>query len=272
MKLLKKRPYLIIAILFIILLLFVPYVVNKLMGISITHIHGDSNTWITFLGSYIGSIVSGIITFLGVLLSLEFTKSQSKKDKLPEKIDNLEEALEIIEKNITALESFINVTSPEQLLMPAHFRQTVFYQIDARYKLSKKPFPNIDEYTVIVERKIRKHLIKVNSKAYQIYRRFSFNLKEKYINCISPINDKLIDFEKLLVQEYQATQGDIIMTSFLSNLKLSDEHNKLIHEIIGELYFKEKDYLYELFDTFIQFQEELLNILHQLRNELDKEI
>jgi hypothetical protein len=176
---LKKRNYKTIIILFAFILMIIPITVNNLMSFSITKVYGDTNAWIGFLGGYIGAIISGFITFLGVLLTLEFTKSEASKDKLPAKIDNLEECLDLIEDNIASLDHFNRIDVLDTLQQPAHFRRTVFYQVSSRYTLSKTR-TNVDDYTQGIEKQLRKYLIKVDSSAYIKYRSFSEQLEKNY--------------------------------------------------------------------------------------------
>ena len=51
-----------------------------IIGSSITS-NVDNETWMSFLGSYIGSLIGALITLVGVIITISFTKKQSKEDK-----------------------------------------------------------------------------------------------------------------------------------------------------------------------------------------------
>jgi hypothetical protein len=266
---LRRKSYVLIIILFVFCLLSVPIVVNSLMSFNFTKVYGDTNAWIGFLGGYIGAVISGLITFLGVLLTLEFTKSETRKDKLPLQIDNLEECLDIIEGNLTTLNQLNQIDVQETINKQAHFRKTIFYTVGSEYNLLKKNDINIDDYTLLIEKQLRKHLIKVNAEAYISYRRFARNLEQNYLLHIEPITERLSTFQALVMEEYLALNPGTIINTSLANLKLSPNLLANRNKIIGDLYYKEYNYIASLIDAFSLIQIDLLDILESLRLKLD---
>jgi hypothetical protein len=265
----NKKLYRLFIVLFILLVFFIPYIVNWLMSFHVTKVYGNTDSWISFLGSYIGSVISGFITLWGVKLSLEFTKLESIKNKLPEKIDNLEECLDLIEENIAALNKFNRLDTPENLSKPARFREKIMYAVDAQYNLVEKTIPNIHDYTTEIEKQLRSLLLKVDAKTYILYRDFSNGLRYEFAKHIQPIKDRLGSFQQELMEAYKESDGDIITTGYLSNIKLRSEHQDEINKILSDLYFAEREYLMAIEDRFFQLREDLLDILQKLRDELD---
>jgi len=122
----------------IILLFLIPIVVNQLMSFNIAKVYGDTNSWIGFFGSYIGSIVSGLITFVGVLLTIKFTREESRREKLPEKINNIEECLDYIEDKLNEIEILTRVDMEEALCKRSFERTTKLFTIDDNYVNERK--------------------------------------------------------------------------------------------------------------------------------------
>lgn len=269
MNLGKRNYYWIIIILLLVLVLIIPIGVNWLMSFKVTNVYGGTSSWVSFFGSYIGSIISGFITFLGVLLTLEFTKAQSKKEKLPKIIYNLEECIDLLTNNISALSDFVRIESPENIIKPLHLRQNIFYVINSKYELDKSLVIDIDNFTINIERQIRQLLINVDSKSYKEFNEFVLSVREEYNNHIQPVKSRLIDFQFTLYENYN---DDVIYNTsgHLSNLELKPEHESIFKEIKVDLYKSEKKYLHSLINAYEMFYEKQLFSLKNFTSKLDK--
>jgi hypothetical protein len=263
----KRYLYLCIIVLFIILIFIIPFIVNWLMSFSVVKVYGDTNSWIGFLGTYIGSIISGLITFLGVLLTLEFTKKESRRDKLPEKIHNIEECLDFIEDVLGELEVLSRGDFEEILSKFSWERKYKLFEIDENYILRKKDIMNRLDTEYV--KKIRNYLVKVNSKSYASFKQFSNRLEGEYITHIKPIDDKLDAFQMEIIDVYQETDTATIISGNLNEIDLLEDHKQMIKEISSNLYYKEQEYIFALANTYRELKNELLEILFELTKEMD---
>lgn len=82
-KLLSKRKFLILVIIGI---LIAPIFSNWLMFQGSWKVAGSNSDWIGFFGSYIGAIFGGLITLLGVKLTIDAQEKRIKLDNYPRKI------------------------------------------------------------------------------------------------------------------------------------------------------------------------------------------
>lgn len=101
----KQKKRLILGVISVIaVLLILPIIINGLMFIRIIPIKGDENTWIsslsTFWGAIIGGIISGLLTLVGVSLTIkasfkgikdtiEFQSKEGYKDRVGSKLKHL---------------------------------------------------------------------------------------------------------------------------------------------------------------------------------------
>ncbi|MFU2014795.1 hypothetical protein ACM6Q7_06915 [Peribacillus butanolivorans] len=198
----NKQSILIITILTIIAIFAIPIGVNALMGRHFEGktVYGNASTWIAFFGSYLGSILSGVITLVGVLLTIRYTQKQSllslsreeeqhkenmrfvqeenRREKLPEIINNIEECIDFVEEALEELEflsrgdfeEILNVTRAEKKLK-------VFYINDA-YHLAKTD--KLVDLTKNYLKTIRNYTVKAATPAYEVFLRFSSYLKISY--------------------------------------------------------------------------------------------
>ncbi|MCM3774239.1 hypothetical protein M3225_28050 [Priestia aryabhattai] len=87
----KKSIWYAIAILVII-----PIVVNALMFIPVGKAVSTNSVWVGFFGSYIGSILSGLFTLLGVMMTINDLKNRESEDKLPKQLMAIDDLLMFI--------------------------------------------------------------------------------------------------------------------------------------------------------------------------------
>lgn len=125
-----------ILIISCIIVLLIPAGVNFLMSFKVVKVYGDTNAWIGFLGSYIGSVV----TLLGVLLTIRFTKNQARQEKLPEKITNVEECLDFVESILAEIDVLTRRDVQETLNKAPYERKYYLFNINDNYQLEKKRF------------------------------------------------------------------------------------------------------------------------------------
>ncbi|MED4045141.1 hypothetical protein P4640_19245 [Priestia aryabhattai] len=266
MRFSKKTYY----ILIIILLFTIPILVNHLMSFKVTKVYGDTNTWIGFLGSYIGAIISGIVTVFGVLLTIKFTREESKKDKLPEKINNLEECLDYLEDVLEDLDKLRMNDLSDVLYRKPSDRAKLLFDVDANYLLVKRE--NFNDFIKTHVKKIRGYTVKVDTQAYQAFRKFTDKLDTDYKNSIGLIESSLRGFQMHVIDNYMETH-DMIITSNnhkLDEIDLDEEDAQRIEKLKSDLYYKESDYIYELDEAYYQLKNALEDILVKLTDDFDR--
>lgn len=258
----KESPKIfIISVLSIIIILFIPWVLHLLLST------GSNSAWVSILGTYIGSVISGYITFIGVVLTLKFTKNENNKSRLPNKIQNADECLDILSDYIKKIRTFSAVDMEEHLMKSSHERSLKLYEISENFvliptdaeKLITKEFP----------KQIRGHLSHVNAKSYKEYRKFSINLSLQYMKFIFPVEKELEIFQQDLMDGYMDTDAHIIISGNLNELPLLSEDKERLKKIQSDLYYKEKEFLLSLENLCEEFKIKIGEITTELTNEMD---
>jgi hypothetical protein len=99
---------------FYLCILLAPVLVNMLMfapGGNLLAV-SDNAVWIGFFGSYLGGVISGILTLLGVRLTIKSSNDKEYMDTLPEKLLNTEEIILKLERQLELLNNlYKNQTS-----------------------------------------------------------------------------------------------------------------------------------------------------------------
>jgi hypothetical protein len=89
------------------LMIVFPVMINILMFIEIFPVAGDEKTWIsslnTFWGAIIGGVIAGVLTLLGVRITIRENHDKDFKDSLPEKIMFSEDIIFVLERQLKLL-------------------------------------------------------------------------------------------------------------------------------------------------------------------------
>jgi len=263
--LLSKKNKNTILVISCIIVLLIPAGVNFLMSFKVVKVYGDTSAWIGFLGSYIGSVV----TLLGVLLTIRFTKNQARKDMLPEKIANVEECLDFIENILDKIEGLEGRDIEETLYKNSYERRYFLFDINYNYQLEKKEV--LDNIIKNHPKKIRNYAVKSDTEAYRSYNKFVDNLETIYMQHIGEIDDRLRGFEGLVIDRYTDTHDMIIYSNDgrLNDIELDEEDLEKIRDIRSSLYYKEIDYTYALKETYESLREDFQRILEKLAKEFN---
>ncbi|WP_100373401.1 hypothetical protein [Bacillus sp. FJAT-45037] len=113
-----KFRYVFLAIALFIFLSLVPVLINQLMRIDwfSNVVVGDETIWISFYGSYMGGIIGGLLTLVGVMLTINY-QNKTKRKTVEEKnekgiriIDN------IIDKALVHLTFFLPALKEDYVL------------------------------------------------------------------------------------------------------------------------------------------------------------
>lgn len=240
------------------------------MGFHINKIYGDTNTWISFLGTYIGSIISGVITFIGVMLTIQFTRNENRRDKLPEKITNLEVCIDFVEECLDEIGVLKNVDIEELFYKGSHDRKLLLFDIDDNYILIRKE--NHKNLTRDYLKKIRNLTVLADTEAYWFYTNCKNEIHEAFINHIDSIESRLQAFQVSLIDNYLEDYDEIIISNNgrLTEIPLSSEDMILLNSIKSQLYRGEQKYIFELELAYGELLTGLNGVLYELTYELSR--
>ncbi|MEK4752286.1 hypothetical protein MKX72_07315 [Priestia sp. FSL R5-0597] len=274
-KNLSKRTYIILGILtLLILLVGVPAFVNYLMSVHIVKVYGDVPAWIGFLGTYIGSILSGAITLIGVILTLKHSERQSKiagalaktearRDSLPIMISHAEESLDIIREclqHINVLERIKN-----------HNPHVFLFILDDCYNFlqteeSKEFHTRLAESNKIM----RNHMLKIDKDAYQLFRDFENKLGGCYEDNIDPLHINATFLQVDLWDKHLEKEENIGKPrdfALLSTISLDSEEIIRLKKLRDDIINNERIYLYQYYDIYKELQRSLEEMLLRFSEE-----
>lgn len=171
----------------IAILIIIPIVVNALMFIPVGKAVSTNNVWIGFFGSYIGSILSGLFTLFGVMLTIKDLKMRELEDKLPKQLVAIDDLIAFINQQYGA---FLNLSDLKK--RDFYIRQRLDFTLEG---------PNDSEGLL-------KLASEVNLNTYKIVR----ELYDSFSNFERPIGGELV--------EYNISDIKTIYTECIEDLKV----------------------------------------------------
>lgn len=270
-KKLTTGTYIIIGIVTtLVTLVGVPAFVNYLMSVHVVKIYGDAPAWIGFLGTYIGSILSGAITLAGVFLTIKHSEKVSqnalksaekdaRQDKLPTMIFHSEECIDYISACLENIRELRDVNI-EELGMFSHERKLTLYIIDHNYNLVKTQ--EMQKYSKETFKVIRKHMIKIDANAYKHFRNFEHQFHLKFEEHLRVITLFIESFQNEILEKYMETHAEIITDrhSKLTDIELDKEDAQHLKDLKSDLYQKEKDFIRDLYFIYEDFHEHVIDL------------
>ena len=291
-KLKKNHNLKYIFLVSVLLLILLPVLVNVLMSFSISNVYGETSTWITFFGSYIGSVLSGLLTLSGVFLtirytqelnkeniaftqqenreSIRFTQQENRRNKLPEMIYNLEECLDFLEERREELDK-LKERSVEEVILDLHERELKLFYLNDNYQVQKSTIAIrfIKEYV----KQIRNYTVKVDTPAYESFLKFKESIALAYSKEVSPVESEFESFRQGLYIDYEITHSHILWTdnSKFTDIELSSSDTTALIIMKTNLFGAEYTYLRLLVDSYKELEEELSILLLDLTKEFSRE-
>ena len=226
------------------------------MSFEIVKVYGDNNAWIGFLGSYIGSIV----TLLGVLLTIRFTKNQARKEKLPEKITTVQECLD-------SIEDILEEMNKDQMFILDEDNK--FFKLNQDYliEITETHSKYIKEYP----RKIRNFSVKIDTEAYKAFSNFTDCLDDNYTKNIGVIENNLNTFRKNMLDTYSRQINNLRHKDdfSLSKVILLPKDEEIIYDLRSSLWQNDYSYKSSLGHAYYQLKKDLQRILLRLTKEFN---
>ncbi|MBD8848410.1 hypothetical protein [Priestia megaterium] len=272
----SKKTYIISAILLII----IPIVVNELMSFHVVKVYGDTNAWIGFLGSYFGSIISGVITLIGVLLTLQFSQKESKKaldltrkearrNQLPAMIARTQECLDIIDEVLPKIYD-LEKADIEELKKRPHHRSLRLFIVDDEYMLQKTETCEVFEKEMKEARKLlRNHMVQIDENAYKCFRRFEQEFTASYHMYIKEIENELMQFQGDVVTKYMYKYAHIIhnLEHKLNTIPLNKDDVLRLEKILRKLQTNEPKYISNFSEIYDILENDLNKMLIRFSEE-----
>ena len=274
---LTTGTYIIIGIITVLILLVgVPAFVNYLMSVHVVRVYGDTPAWIGFLGTYIGSILSGAITLIGVLLTLkhseklnkttlDLTREETRRNMLPKMIMHAEETLDLIDEFLDTVHE-LERADKSDINKNLFERSHKLFKVDSDFLLTyTQSFLTLEEKFNKNKKLIRNHMVQINEYAYERFRRFEENFKEIHETRIEPIENELLEFQGHIVTKYRDAYDDVItnLELPLNSIMLDQEDLHLLDKILRKLITAEKKYINDLNDIHFELQDRLNEMLLQ---------
>ncbi len=207
-----------IVIFIIIIIVVIPLLVNFIV-LKENYIYeiAKDNDWIGFLGSYIGSIVGGILTLLGVILTIIHTNNLNRKQIT---LDNLNREL-------------------ERLILLTHKIYEAFQVKDLCEYIR-----NVNSYKGLLDLNLK--FAANNSKEFQFFNLdlitcFNKNYKENELKIVWSEVEEIINQRNLIIEEYIKISRENSQPVEKNQIKYKDYKNEFLEKLINfELDYDEK--------------------------------
>ncbi|WP_340373284.1 hypothetical protein [Peribacillus sp. FSL E2-0218] len=243
------------------LMIAFPIVINILMFLHVFPVKGDVNTWISLLGTFWGAIISGVIsgilTLLGVQLTIKDNNELKKKEDYPGKLFRIEKLLSSLE---SAKDDFDNM-----LALNFGEKANIFFEINENYGITKTE--KHKKYTSALFEDINQDIVYVDSKSYRMFFESRRKMTDLYQENMWKVEYSLFEFTEDLIKKYSADGVDVVNINW-ANLKLDEDQKDVIKELKIELYKSERKYLYLLSevvnDLYYQLTEHYLDLIDEI--------
>lgn len=260
-----------------------PLIVNTLMYFRVERFpaRGNLSTWITFFGSYLGSVVAGLATIVGVYLTIRFTQSQNKelleftrkesqRERLPDMIHNLQECLDILECVKGKMEKTKNQGMKRNPSNDATNENLLLYYLDSELRLSKKESYN--DLNKTYPQQVRNYTVKVDAFAYEVFLQLSKNLDTAYEKHMPTFEAEYKDFLERIIKSHKIfdIHGNKLRNMYLFEGRLISEERNSLKILRKELYSKDNEYFNEIFKVYEAVTEKLEGHLLYLINDFNE--
>ena len=283
----------------LVVVVIIPFGVNFLMKPQMGAV-GQPDTWIAFFGSYVGSIMSGLLTLFGVRLTIQYTDRQNKinqlntdeanirqlnftreendnmlrearresrRNKLPEMMYQLGECIDLVQQQLNTLE--ILNRQDIKILQSGYDKETVFFHIDKDYSLA--PSFKTRQKALVSPKEIRNLAVKADTPAYEAFVRLEMKIRKAYLANIEETASEIAEFRSAFLRTYFNE-----VSAFLGNgtdwreIPLDTGDRQWLEDLQRRLYMRDREYLLDLMMAYSDLHRTLIEQLNSLSKEFSQ--
>ncbi|MCQ6282121.1 hypothetical protein [Bacillus sp. EB600] len=219
----------------------------------------DKEKQITFWGAVIGGVISGILTLLGVQLTIKHNNEQKRKEEFPRKLNHLEKITTFLEntdrdfKHMMSLEYFGE-------------RSSIFFEIDDNFQIKKTEKHTL--YTEYLLEGINKDIVFVDAFSYRIFFVTRRKINDLYKEIMWEVEHQLFEFTQDLIKLRSKEGFDVVNINW-SDLEQDDDQIKVINDIRRNLFKSEREYISTLIEMVRDMKFQLTDHYLDLINEMN---
>lgn len=238
-----------------------PIITNKLMFVGHYKVAGDDKTWIGYFGSFwgaiVGGVISGVLTLLGVQLTIKHNNDLKKREEYPEKLFRLETLMTYLEKRNNDFDRLLALDFGE--------KKNVFFEIDENYQLIKTQI--YFKYTDQLLETINKDIVYVDSKAYRMFFETRKKVNDLYQELMWEPEYSLFNFTDELIEKENKKGNDVVNINW-TEFSLDREQEKKLSSIRKNLYKNERKLIFHqseiVRDLSFQLEQHYMELIEEI--------
>ncbi|MFB5283589.1 hypothetical protein [Peribacillus sp. Hz7] len=220
------------------------------------------------------------ISFLALVMTLNLQKEQIDNQRkefkenrdeiyqssLPERILNLEEAIDIIREAINEIEILSREDFLDHLTKSPNERELKLFGLSENYVLKEED--TFKKITITTSNEIRNHVVRVNTESYKTFIKFKNDLFLINFNQKRTIESDFIAFYQKIMEIYTDSYPLLVISGPLSEIPLTDDENRELNKLKSQLYRVDQECIQLLSNAYNELMINLNNILEKLINDL----
>ncbi|MFF2287276.1 hypothetical protein [Peribacillus butanolivorans] len=220
------------------------------------------------------------ISFLALVMTLNLQKEQIDNQRkefkenrdqiyqssLPERIINLEESIDILRETIKEIELLSREDFLDHLTKSPHERELKLFGLSENYVL--KETDNFKKITISTSKKVRKHVVRVNTETYKAFIKFKNDIFSINFNQKRKIDSDFTAFYQKRMELYMDSYPLLVISGPLSEIPLTDDENRELNKLKSQLYRVDQECIQLLSNAYSELTIKLNNILEKLINDL----
>ncbi|QAS52392.1 hypothetical protein [Halobacillus litoralis] len=219
---------------------------------------GWNDTIIAGFIGFIGAVLGGTITLVGVLITIKENEKLRKKDEFPKKIDNIERCIIKLDDGVTEISKINERIDP-------YSDQGTFHNVNN--EISLELTDAYEEYTKNRLNNIQSDIVYIGSDTYELFLNFRSRIRSiENSLMLNPIRE-LEKFKHRIVEKY-----DLSFESLVGGISLSVLSREELNEYTSikiNIHDKDQEFIFSLQDEMISLISKLQNKKEELLRELN---
>ncbi|WP_440620121.1 hypothetical protein [Bacillus subtilis] len=200
--------------------------------------------------AFIGAIIGGGITFVGVKRTIKANEDLYYRNELPKQLYRLEQVITVVDK--------INKIELPRIRNSENELDCVIFYLDGQAKLKKRDW--YKKFTNDYSEQFKNELIFVDGESYKVW----LDYKEKLITI-----EKYYNSAEILRQKFLNEHGEEYWEHWFEIDGYSDNLNKIIKKLYDDVNQLEENFYKELIAIYKDFQDKLSLKQDQLINKMN---